>query len=124
QRIVAAGQRLDEIDGESLVKTLARAHAMAKRLKVSTEGTRIEDIRIHDLRRTLGSWQARTGASLVIIGKTLGHKSQQASAVYARLDTDPVRQAMETATSALLEAAGLKKPATVRNMGQRTGRTR
>ena len=124
QRIASAGHRLDEVDGESLTKGLARSRAAVRRLKLSTEGTRIEDVRIHDLRRTLGSWQARTGASLVIIGKTLGHKSQQASAVYARLDTDPVRQAMETATSALLEAAGLKKPATVRNMGQRTGRTR
>jgi hypothetical protein len=26
-------------------------------------------VTLHDLRRTLGSWQARTGASLAIIGK-------------------------------------------------------
>jgi integrase len=61
QRIIAAGRRLDEIDGESLAKALARAHEAVRRLKLSTEGARIEDIRIHDLRRTLGSWQARTG---------------------------------------------------------------
>lgn len=73
----------------------------------------LSDLRIHDLRRTLGSWQARSGASLAIIGKSLGHKSQQATAIYARLDLDPVRQAMETATSAMLEAGGLKKPAEV-----------
>jgi integrase len=124
QRITGSGHRLDEIDGESLAKALVRAHAAVKRLKLSTEGARIEDIRIHDLRRTLGSWQARTGASLVIIGKTLGHKSQQASAVYARLDTDPVRQAMETATSALLEAAGMKKPAEIRKIGRRASSAR
>ncbi len=34
----------------------------------------IVDLRIHDLRRTLGSWQAKTGASLAIIGKSLNHK--------------------------------------------------
>lgn len=74
----------------------------------------IEDVRIHDLRRTMGSWQARSGASMIVIGKSLGHKSQQATAIYARLDLDPVRQSMETATSAMLEAAGLKQPAEVK----------
>ena len=65
----------------------------------------IENLRLHDLRRTLGSWQAKTGASLVVIGKSLGHKSPQATAVYARLDLDPVRKSMETATAAILQAA-------------------
>lgn len=32
----------------------------------------LEDLRLHDLRRTLGSWQAKTGASLAIIGKSHG----------------------------------------------------
>ena len=70
---------------------------------------KLSDLRIHDLRRTLGSWQAKTGASLAIIGKSLNHKNQQTTAIYARLDLDPVRQSMETATSAMLEAGGLKK---------------
>ena len=35
----------------------------------------ISDLRIHDLRRTLGSWQLKQGASLPIIGKSLNHKS-------------------------------------------------
>jgi len=73
----------------------------------------LENVRIHDLRRTMGSWQARTGASMVIIGKSLGHKSQQATAVYARLDLDPVRQSMQTAVSAMLEAGGFKATAEV-----------
>lgn len=68
----------------------------------------ITDLRIHDLRRTMGSWQARTGASLTIIGKSLNHKSPQATAIYARLDLDPVRDAMNKATSAMLDAAGVK----------------
>ncbi|MEO5334938.1 MAG: tyrosine-type recombinase/integrase [Magnetococcus sp. YQC-5] len=62
----------------------------------------IEDARIHDLRRTMGSWQAITGASLPIIGKSLGHASQQATAIYARLNLDPVRAAMEKATDAMM----------------------
>ena len=70
-------------------------------------------VTLHDLRRTLGSWQARTGASLAVIGKSLNHKSLQATAIYARLDLDPVRQSVNTATSAMLEAAGLKESADV-----------
>lgn len=61
-------------------------------------------LRIHDLRRTLGSWQARQGTSLNIIGKSLGHKSQAATAIYSRLDLDPVRESVESATAAMLEA--------------------
>ena len=73
----------------------------------------IGNLRIHDLRRTLGSWQARTGASLPIIGKSLNHKTHQATAIYARLDLDPVRQSVNTATLAMMEAAGMKKKAQV-----------
>jgi integrase len=68
----------------------------------------IEDLRLHDLRRTLGSWQAKTGASLAIIGKSLNHKNQNTTAIYARLDLDPVRESVNKATSAMLTAAGLK----------------
>lgn len=64
----------------------------------------IVNLRIHDLRRTLGSWQAKTGASLVI-GKSLSHKSPLTTAIYARLDLDPVRESVGKATKAMLEAA-------------------
>lgn len=63
----------------------------------------IADLRIHDLRRTLGSWQAATGANSYIIGKSLGHRSQQSTAVYARLNLDPVRDSVNKATDAMLE---------------------
>lgn len=69
----------------------------------------IDNLRIHDLRRTLGSWQAKTGASLAIIGKSLNHKNQNTTAIYARLDLDPVRASVNKATSAMLEAAGIDK---------------
>lgn len=68
----------------------------------------IDDLRIHDLRRTLGSWQAKTGASLAIVGKSLNHKSPSTTAIYARLDLDPVRESVDRATGAMLAAAGLK----------------
>lgn len=73
----------------------------------------IDDLRIHDLRRTLGSWQAKSGASLAIIGKSLNHKNTSTTAIYARLDLDPVRESVNTATSAMMAAAGLKESADV-----------
>ena len=69
----------------------------------------IAGVRIHDLRRTMGSWQAKTGASLPIIGKSLNHKNASTTSIYARLDIDPVRGAMETATAAMLEAVNSGK---------------
>jgi integrase len=62
----------------------------------------LKDVRIHDLRRTLGSWQAAGGTSLPIIGKGLGHKSLASTGVYTRLNLDPVRESMEMATKAML----------------------
>ena len=64
----------------------------------------LEEVRIHDLRRSMGSWQASTGASLSIIGKTLNHKNVATTAIYARLNNDPVRKSMEKATNAMLNA--------------------
>ncbi len=64
----------------------------------------INDLRIHDLRRSLGSWQASTGASLAIIGKTLAHRNVSTTAIYARLNIDPVRDAMNKATQAMWDS--------------------
>jgi integrase len=64
----------------------------------------IEDARIHDLRRTFGSWQAKTGASLPVIGKSLNHKNPSTTSIYARLDLDPVRTSIDKAVAAMLEA--------------------
>jgi integrase len=97
----------------SLAKAERKYHAQAKAVKIDPEHFSMTDLRIHDLRRTLGSWQAKTGASMAIIGKSLNHKTHQATAIYARLDLDPVRQSVNTATAAMMEAAGLKEVATV-----------
>lgn len=63
---------------------------------------KLEDVRIHDLRRTMGSFMAAGNASTVIIGKALGHTDPTATAIYSRLNLDPVRQAMEKAVTTML----------------------
>ena len=69
----------------------------------------LSDLRLHDLRRTMGSWQAATGASLAVIGKSLGHLNQGTTAVYARLDLNPVRQSVDRAADAMLTAGSQTK---------------
>lgn len=66
---------------------------------------KLSDVRVHDLRRTLGSWQARHGTSLQVIGKSLGQKSIQATEVYTHLQLPPVRESVEAATADMLTAA-------------------
>lgn len=63
----------------------------------------LKNLRIHDLRRTMGSWLVKTGASTAINAKALGHASIQAAAVYQRIaEADPIREAMSRAADAML----------------------
>lgn len=55
----------------------------------------LDDVRIHDLRRTVGSYMAISGASPYIIGAALGHKDPRSTAIYARLNVQPIRDAFE-----------------------------
>lgn len=97
----------------ALYKAEKEFHEVAKKAKIKPGDYSISDLRMHDLRRTFGSYQTRTGASLTIIGKSLGHRSQQSTKVYARLDLDPVRDSVSSGTTAMLRAAGVKPLADV-----------
>ncbi len=55
----------------------------------------LPDVRIHDLRRTNGSWLAAQSASLPLIGRVLNHSNPSTTAIYARLDLEPIREALE-----------------------------
>lgn len=84
-----------------------------QRHELDPESFALTDLRIHDLRRTLGSWQAKHGASLTVIGKSLNHKSVQSTAIYARLDNEPVRDSVTLAVDNLLAAGGVSQTAEV-----------
>lgn len=81
----------------------------------------IDDLHIHDLRRSLGSWMAGQNVSLQIIGKMLGHRTPQATAVYSRLTLDPVRHAVDSAATAMLTAGKQTQMLTVEQEGQSNG---
>jgi integrase len=66
----------------------------------------LTDVRIHDLRRTLGSWLAANGASLPLIGRALNHTQTSTTAIYARLHLDPVRTVLEANAQRMLALVG------------------
>jgi integrase len=54
----------------------------------------ISDLRVHDLRRSVGSWLGASGTSGYIIARALGHRSVRSGEVYVRLGADCVRAAL------------------------------
>lgn len=62
----------------------------------------IADVRLHDLRRTKGSYASISGESLQKIAGMLGHKSLGSTQIYARLNQESVRAA-STASDATME---------------------
>lgn len=81
------------------------------RWKELLERAKIDGLRIHDLRRTQGSWQAGAGVPLQVIGKSLGHSSTAATEIYARLSLDPVRAALSASNAAIAAARNAPLPA-------------
>jgi integrase len=97
-------------DSQTVTLTLEAIEILKarKRWRRILERAGIKDLRIHDLRRTLGSWQAITGSSLPIIGKSLNHKNASTTQIYARLNLDPVRESVQKATVAMIQAGNRK----------------
>ncbi len=71
----------------------------------------VEDVRLHDLRRTVGSWLAQAGNSLPLIGRVLNHSNPSTTAIYARLGDDPARRALAEHGQRLTAIAGKWFPA-------------
>ena len=87
-------------DGKSHLVNIGKSWT---RIRARAELT---DVRVHDLCRTLGSWLAASGASLVLIGKALNHSQVATTAVYARLQLEPVRTAVEENAGRMLAITG------------------
>jgi len=66
----------------------------------------IVDVRLHDLRRTVGSWMAQAGSPLLLIGKVLGHKDVKTTKIYTHFAQDHVKEALETHGKRLMGVAG------------------
>ena len=102
-----------------LLKRRERAHAVyvfydaqgqPPKLRKGWERVRVAaglpDVHLHDIRRTVGSWLAASGATELVIARALGHKSTRSTQVYARLSDEVVRRNVENTSQALLTAGG------------------
>jgi integrase len=90
---------LPRVDGNPHVIIGAKPGSHLVNIKDSWAAIRqeagLEDVRLHDLRHTFASLGVQSGMSLPLIGKLLGHTSQQTTARYAHLSDDPLRAAAE-----------------------------
>ncbi len=77
----------------------------------------MEDVRLHDLRRTVGSWLAQAGNSLHLIGRVLNHSNQSTTAIYARFGQDQVREALDQHGQRIMGTAKKKQSAEVIKLG-------
>jgi len=62
----------------------------------------LDDVRIHNLRRTAASWLAINGSNLPVIQQMLSHKSLSSTQVYAKLSVAPVRLALDDQAGRML----------------------
>lgn len=64
------------------------------------------DLRLHDLRRTVGSWLSQSGVDLNVVKSAMRHASLATTLVYARLGADPARAALERHGERVMEIIG------------------
>jgi integrase len=78
--------------------------AVAKPWKRLAESASVRDLRLHDVRRSLGSWMNKAGIGLPTIKKALGHSDIATTQIYARSEDPEVRQALEVTAQRMLGA--------------------
>jgi integrase len=66
----------------------------------------IENLRLHDLRRTLGTNMAEVGVNTITTARTMGHKTLSMALRYQQISANPRRAALEAGTGAILASAG------------------
>ena len=86
---------------------------IGRRWRVVREAAKVPDVRLHDLRRTTGSWLSQAGVDLNVIKDALRHRNISTTLIYARLGEDPARAAMEEHGQRIMKAAGKSAPAEV-----------
>jgi len=81
----------------------------------------IANLRLHDLRRSVGSWLGASGTNSYTIARALGHRSVRSGEPYVRLAPDPIREAMhaiQQSRPALGAAVGLTSAGSPRPAGK------
>jgi integrase len=70
----------------------------------------LPELRIHDLRRSVGSWLGASGCTAEMIGALLNHKSNITSQVYVQLDELGVKRTLVNKGAKILRTALRHRP--------------
>lgn len=81
------------------------ASSFAKPWARVCKAAQLEDFRIHDIRRSVGTALARVGLPPHQIATGLGHKTIASARAYVRLVGEDVREGMDAAVAALTASA-------------------
>ncbi len=68
--------------------------------------TGLVDLRLHDLRRTVGSWLSQSGVDLNVVKDAMRHANLATTLIYAQLGADPAREALEQHGRKVMEIIG------------------
>jgi integrase len=83
---------------------------VSKAWKQIRESAGLPELRIHDLRRTVGSWLGASGSTAEMIGALLNHKSNITSQVYVQLGELDVKRGLVDKGAKILRAALAHRP--------------
>ncbi|MFI4985810.1 MAG: tyrosine-type recombinase/integrase [Alphaproteobacteria bacterium] len=106
-RVAGLFRRLEADVGHEPSAAACREAAKAEHLELPVGVT---DIRLHDLRRTVGSWLSASGTDLNMIREALRHQHISTTLTYARLGRDAAKDAMEEHGKRMMAAAGRRGP--------------
>lgn len=79
-------------DGRAALTTVRRPWHRIRELAGLGQLDGLGALRLHDLRHNVVSWDVSRGVSLEMAGKAVGHKSRQATEVYAHFAPDALRR--------------------------------
>jgi len=103
---------LPRLDGNPFVFPGARAEQVTSGIDKVWFRVRaaagLEGVRLHDLRHSAASIAAARGASLLLIGKVLGHRQATTTERYSHLAADPVKATAELIGTHVAGALGLR----------------
>ncbi len=77
-------------------KNPMRKERLQKAWRVIRSLAEIEDVRLHDLRHTVGTYSGQTGANAFLVRDKLGHKTIAMTNRYVNQDTNPIRELSDT----------------------------
>jgi integrase len=97
----------------------------SERWTVIRRAAGLDDVTIHDLRRTCASWLCVQGTNLAVIGRgVLNHTNLSNTAIYTRLNTAPVAQALEENSTRMLGSVPSVRPVRPRTLTSERGEER